>query len=154
SPATAPFKRLRAYDMVSPDYSLAVRDKTLKPLQVGGSISSGDEPFYGDISVDLIPNEAVRIPTVGPGARILRMHATPEGPVTIVHDGADNWFAKSAQRMRVRLVVELAIPRATFGSEFADVDWNDIISFAPHQSSSHDAAANEVEQAIGISHSM
>lgn len=154
SPATAPFKRLRAYDMVNPDYSLGVRDKTLKPLKIGGSISSGDEPFYGDISVDLLPEEAVRVPTVGPGARVLRMHANPEVPVTLVHDGADNWFVRSSARERIRLVVELAIPRSTFGSEFADVDWSELAPLVPKQPVAHEAAFNEVAQAVGVSHAM
>ena len=124
SPATAPFKRLRAYDWVEADYSLHVRDKSLQKLSAGGTAAAGDEPFYGDISVDLIPGQPVRIPTVGPGARILRMHFNPELAVDVLHDGADNWFLRGATRARVRLVVELAIPRDTFGREFADVDWS------------------------------
>jgi hypothetical protein len=124
SPATAPFKRLRAYDWVDADYALHVRDKALQKMSVGGSAGPGDEPFYGDLSVDLIPGQPVRIPTVGPGARILRMHVNPEVPVEMLHDGADNWFVRGTTRARVRLVVELAIARDTFGREFADVDWS------------------------------
>ena len=40
SPATAPFKRLRAYDAVDDDYSLRVRDRTLRVVPVGGAISN------------------------------------------------------------------------------------------------------------------
>ncbi len=96
SPATAPFKRLRAYDWVDPDYSLHVRDKSLKPIPVGGTLGPGDEPFYGDMSVDLLPGQPVRIPTVGPGARILRLHTNPEVAVDAFRDGADNWFVRGA----------------------------------------------------------
>jgi hypothetical protein len=150
SPATAPFKRLRAYDWVDPDYSLRVRDKALKPVPVGGSVGSGDEPFYGDMSVDLLPDQPVRIPTVGPGARLLRLHANPEVPVDVLRDGADNWFVRGSDRVRVRLVMEIAIPRATFGSDLADVDWSalDVGQTSPH---THDAAFQQVAQAIGIS---
>jgi Transglutaminase-like superfamily len=153
SPATAPFKRLRAYDWVDPDYSLRVRDKSLKPMPVGGTASSADEPFYGDLSVDLLPDQPVRIPTVGPGARLLRFHANPEVPVDVFRDGADNWFVRGAERMRVRLVMEIAIPRAAFGSDFADVDWSalDIGQAPPHL---HDASFQQVSQAIGISRGM
>lgn len=153
SPATAPFKRLRAYDWVDPDYSLRVRDKSLKPMIVGGSASQNDEPFYGDLSVDLLPDQPVRIPTVGPGARILRFHANPEVPVDVFRDGADNWFVKGPSRTRVRLVLEIAIPRASFGSDFADVDWSalDIGQAIPHL---HDAAFQQVAPAVGISRGM
>lgn len=150
SPATAPFKRLRAYDSVDPDYSLRVRDKTLKPMTVGGSASQADEPFYGDLSVDLLPDQPVRIPTVGPGARVLRFHANPEVPVDVFRDGADNWFVRGSTRVRVRLVLEIAITRASFGSDFGDVDWSalDIGQTMPHL---HDAAFQQVAHAVGIS---
>lgn len=159
SPATAPFKRLRAYDWVDADYSLKVRDKSLRAVPVGGSVGPGDEPFYGDMSVDLIPGQPVRIPTVGPGARILRLHANPEVPVEVVRDGADNWFVRGQSRVRVRLVMEIAIVRDTFGRAFADVDWSVLdavegaLRAAGGQSGAHlhDAAFREVAQAIGIS---
>jgi hypothetical protein len=161
SPATAPFKRLRAYDWVDADYSLKVRDKQLRAIAVGGAAGQGDEPFYGDMSVDLIPGQPVRIPTVGPGARVLRLHVNPEVPVEVVRDGADNWFVRGQKRERVRLVVELAIARDTFGRDFADVDWGplDAIETAKLGSAAaaprlHDAAFREVAQAIGISRAM
>ena len=158
TPATAPFKRLRAYDWVDADYSLRVHDKSLHQLPVGGGVTGADEPFYGDLSVDLIPGEPVRVPTVGPGARILRMHVNPEVPVEAVHDGADNWFVRGQARLRVRVVVELAIPRDTFGREFADVDFAalDTIERAAGKplGRPHEAAVNEVAQAIGVSRQM
>jgi hypothetical protein len=180
TPATAPFKRLRAYDWVDNDYSLRVRDKSLRAIPVGGSVNAGDEPFYGDMSVDLLPGQPVRIPTVGPGARVLRMHAQPEVAVEVLHDGADNWFVRGTQRTRVRLVMEIAISRDTFGREYGDVDWTvldaldvnraalaagfrtaagaaDRLGFASPGSPGarlHEAAFNEVAQAIGISRAM
>ncbi len=176
SPATAPFKRLRAYDGVDADYALHVRDKQLQKINAGGTLATGDEPFYGDLSVDLIPGQPVRIPTVGPGARVLRMHANPEVPFDVVRDGADNWFVRGTTRARVRLVMELAIPRDTFGREFADVDWSVLDSLEQNRAAFatppangggrgagrslpagarlHDAAFNEVAGAVGISRAM
>lgn len=161
SPATAPFKRLRAYDWVDADYSLRVRDKSLSVIAVGGAVGQGDEPFYGDLSVDLIPGQPVRIPTVGPGARILRLYANPEIAVEVVRDGADNWFARGKERKRVRLVVELAIPRDTFGRDFTDVDWSTLDALEMSRAAAgtagaklHEAAFHEVAQAIGISRAM
>jgi hypothetical protein len=154
SPATAPFKRLRAYDAVEQDYSLRVRDKTLRSITPSGSVGPGDEPFYGDMTVDLVPDQPVRIPTVGPGARLLRVHVNPETNVDVVRDEADNWFLRGSTRARVRLVMQLAIPRATFGSEFADVDWTALDKFVHTQPTAHQAPAAEVAQAVGVSRSM
>ena len=151
SPATAPFKRLRAYDAVDAAYTLRVQSRTLKPVAVGGAVGPGDEPFYGDLSVDLVPGQPVRVPTVGPGARLLRMHVSPAVPVTVLRDGVDNWFVRGTSAGRVRLVVEIAIARATFGSDFADVDWADLDKLGHPQPAAHHAAALEVAQAIGVS---
>lgn len=151
TPATVPFKRLRAYDAVSADYTLRVADKGLHSLSVGGTLAEGEEPFYGDLTVDLATDRPVRIPTVGPGARILKAHTTPEVNVTFQRDGADNWFARSASPGRVRLVVQLAIPRATFGSEFADVSWSELARRAPVEVPPNRAAFEEVATAVGIS---
>ncbi|AUX40829.1 hypothetical protein SOCE26_022300 [Sorangium cellulosum] len=154
SPATAPFKRLQAYDAVRADYSLVVRDRTMKPIKGDSVVSAGDEAFYGDIAVDLVPNEPVRIPTVGPDTRLVRMHVNPPTPVDLLRDGADNWFVRGATSARVRLVVQLAIPRATFGSDFAGVTWSDLEPYRTPQEASHEAAFKRVAQAIGVSTAM
>jgi transglutaminase-like putative cysteine protease len=159
SPSTAPFKRLRAFDWIDTDYSLTVRDKALHPVRVGGSVAVVDEPFYADLSVDVVPSQPARIPSVGPSARILHMHVNPEVPVEMLHDGADNWFIRSTSSVRVHLVMELAIARDTFGRDFDDVDWGvlDAVEAAAAKASrfptshAHDAAYALVAQAIGIS---
>lgn len=151
SPATAPFKRLRAFDAVDAAYTLRVRSRSLKPVSVGGAVGPADEAFYGDLSVDLVAGQPVRIPTVGPGARLVRMHVSPAGPVSVVRDGADNWFVRGASSGRVRLIVELAIPRVTFGSDFADVSWNALDKLSHLEPALDDAAFGEVARAIGIS---
>jgi hypothetical protein len=97
----------------------------------------------------------VRIPTIGPGARILRLHVNPEVPADVLHDGADNWFVRGTTRVRVRLVMELAISRDTFGREFADVDWSALDAASGRAGARlHDAAVAEVAQAIGVSRAM
>jgi hypothetical protein len=154
SPATAPFKRLRAYDAVDAAYTLRVQNRALRPVPVGGAVGPGDEPFYGDLSVDLVPGQPVRIPTVGPGARLVRIHVEPAVPVTVLRDGADNWFVRGASPGRVRLVVELAIARAAFGSDFADVEWSELDKLGHPQPATHRAAFLEVAQAIGVSRAL
>ncbi|HRI67080.1 MAG TPA: transglutaminase-like domain-containing protein [Polyangium sp.] len=153
-PSTMPFKRLRAFDTVLDDYTLAVRDKTLRALPVGGALATNEEPFYGDFTVALVAGEPVRIPSVGPDARILRMHSNPEVDLDVVRDGADNWFVKAHVRKDVRLVVELGIVRQTFGSPFAEVRWQRLAPLVPPQPAAHRAAFQEVAKAIDISTSM
>ncbi|MBK8258966.1 MAG: transglutaminase family protein [Polyangiaceae bacterium] len=154
SPATAPYKRLRAYDSVGADYTLRVRSRGLKPVPVGGTLQAGEETFYGDLSVDLLPEEPVRIPTVGPDARVLRVHVEPEAQVEISRDGADNWFVRGKVRQRVRLIEQLAIARSVFGSPFGDPEWSELAPHVEPPPVVHLAAFEEVARAIGISRAM
>lgn len=154
SPATAPFKRLRAYDAVGPDYTLRVRSRALKTIPVGGTLHAGDETFYGDISVDLVPDEPVRLPTVGPDARVLRAHLNPDAQVELLRDGADNWFVRGKVRQRVRIIEQLAVARATFGSAFGDPEWADLALHLEAPPVAHQAAFDEVARTIGISRNM
>jgi hypothetical protein len=153
SPTTAPFKRLRAYDSVDAAYVLRVADKGTHLISIGGQAEASDESFYGDFSVDLLPDELVRIPTVGPGARVIKLHLTPSTSASLLRDGADNWFIRGTERKRVRVVMQLAIPRATFGSDFRDVGFDElgrhVPRFAPHAEQ-----AAKVFEAIGVSKSM
>ncbi|WP_284721340.1 transglutaminase domain-containing protein [Polyangium sorediatum] len=154
TPSTAPFKRLRAFDAVLDDYTLAVRDKTLRPVPIGGTLAPGEETFYGDFSVGLVPDQPVRIPNVGPGSRLLRLSSNPETRIEVLRDGADNWFVRGHDRKEVRLVVQLGIPRAAFGSAFTDVGWTELDRLVPPQPTTHRAAFAQVADAIGISRAM
>lgn len=120
SPTTAPYKRLRAYDGVVADYTLTVMDSTLTPVLHGGGVSAGEDAFFGDLTVDVLPGEPVRIPTVGPGTRVVRSSTQPPMSLEIVRDGAENWFVRGSTRARVRLVLQLAIPQDAFGGVFLD----------------------------------
>lgn len=154
SPTTTPFKRLRAFDAVADDYTLSVADPSLAIVPVGGTVEPGDEPFYADLSVELSPNEPVRLPTVGPGSRVLKVHLSPspaEQPV-LLRDGAENWFIRGTEQKRVRLVMELSISRATFGSRFdPSADWSTLERLVPRASARHPAQAARVLEAVGVS---
>lgn len=121
TPATAPYKRLRAYDGVAADYTLTVMDSTLVPIAEGGVVKPGEDAFFGDMTVDVAPGEPVRIPTIGPGARVVRSTTQPPVPMELVRDGAENWFVRGRVRARVRLVLQLAAPREAFGGVFPEV---------------------------------
>ncbi|PIE05541.1 MAG: hypothetical protein CSA75_04210 [Sorangium cellulosum] len=131
SPATAPYKRLRAYDGVRADFSLTVSDVGLVPILEGGVVRSGEDAFFGDFTVDVVPGEPVRIPTVGPGARIVRRASQPPMPFELVRDGAENWFVRAGVRVRMRLILQLAAPRAAFGGSFPDTDLSDLLPVPP-----------------------
>ncbi len=152
-PAVTPFKRLYAYDSLDEGFELVVHDKLQRPLDVGGEARPDDDQFYGDLFVDMVPGVPVRIPSVGPGARALVARTEPALHFDLQRDGADNWFIVGDVRKRVRLVLELAIPRRAFGSEFGEASWGELARSVPALPPVARAAANEVLSTIGISQS-
>lgn len=125
SPSTAPFKRLAAYDTVEADYTLGVRNAHTTSLAVSPTPppDASEEQFYADMVVDLAAGRRVRIPSVGPGTRVLRARAgvgTQDIHFTLYQDGAENWFIEGDVTTRARLVMELSIPRQAFGGDFGN----------------------------------
>ena len=153
-PAVTPFKRLFAYDRVDETLELVVGDKTLTDLEIGGSVRAGDDSFYADMVVDLAENTAVRVPSVGPGARVLAAHTYPPTTFSLKRDGAENWFIRATERKRVRLVMQLAIDRATFGSEFADASWSSLQREVAPLPAVARTAALEVATQIGVTRAL
>ena len=157
NPSTAPFKRLRAYDQVQQDYSLTVENEHVKVMKTGSPATphANEDLFYADMIVDVTPDiiKPARIPSVGPGARILRARAgvgTTDVPVTFLNDGADNWFVVSTGRStRARLVMEIAVPRAALGGEFGDPSWAELRP-GPPVPAPVSRAAHDVAKRIGI----
>ncbi len=131
SPSIAPFKRLYAFDAVNPALELTVFEPSLSPLPVGGELGPGEDAFYADLFVDLVAGADVRIPSVGPGARVLSANTVPKFTIQLFKDGAENWFVRSKETKRVRLLMQLATNRSTFGSEFADVSFEALRIQAP-----------------------
>lgn len=160
SPSTAPFKRLSAFDEVDASYTLSVRDPHLRRLEVGKPTASplpNEDIFYADMIVDLHPDKETRIPSVGPGTRILRARAgigTSDIAVTFTRDGADNWFVNGGRETRARLVMELAIPRAALGGDFGDPSWAELSLPTASVSPKIQRAATEVHKRIGVSTAM
>jgi Transglutaminase-like superfamily len=155
TPSTAPFKRLLAFDVVDSSYTLSVRDPRLVPLapRTPAAADGTDDSFFADLVVDLVPDRPVRIPSVGPGAKIVRAHAgvgSTDVSVRFLHDTADNWFVVGDVSTRARLVMELAIARASFGGAFAEPSWSDLPKASPLPANVARAAA-EVAARIGVS---
>ncbi len=155
TPSTAPFKRLETFDAVHDDYRLYVRDERLVQLLPSESPGTDTEPFYADLVADVAPDRSTRIPSVGPGARIVRARlgvGTADVALRVMHDGADNWFLEAPGMQapfRGRLVMELAVPRATFGGPLADPAWSDLpfVAALP-ENVARDAAV--VRAAVGV----
>jgi len=154
TPAVTPFKRLYAYDSVSESAELAVSDRRLRKVESGGGALPGEDQFFGDLFVDLVPSVPVRIPTPGPGARVLASRVEPNVPLEIVRDGADNWFVVGNAHQRIRLVLELAVPRAAFGAPFPDVSWASLVPRAPLLPPAVRDAARDVLHVLGLSQSV
>lgn len=156
TPSTAPFKRLQAFDAVTNDYQLYVRDPALVPLPVNAQIASdgSDEQFFADLVIDVAPGRRARIPSVGPGARVVRARlgiGAQDVAMRLTRDGADNWFAEGLDATsRARLVMEVTIARGVFGGEFADAGWGQLppVGKLPERPAK---AARDVAAAIGVS---
>ena len=154
SPSTAPFKRLSAYDTVDANYTLSVRDSHAMPLAVSPTPApdASEEHFYADMVVDLAAGRKVRIPSVGPGARVLRARAgvqTQDVKFTLYKDGAENWFIEGDVTTRARVVMELSIPRAAFGGDFGNPTRAELRPVPPLPPNVQTAAA-QVAQKIGV----
>jgi transglutaminase-like putative cysteine protease len=158
TPPTAPFKRMQAFDAVGADYKLRVSDEHQTTVPVSGTTGPGDDVFYANMVVDVAPGRGARIPSVGPGSRIVRASLTNGGEevnLRIVRDGAENWFldAPGARAsFKGRLVMELSIARGAFGGPMADVAWDRLSVPALPPNVEKDAA--QVRSAIGVNHDM
>jgi hypothetical protein len=158
TPSTAPFKRLIAVDAVVGSFALVVHEPALVAIQTvrQAAADGSEEQFYGDMVVDLEPGKRVRIPSVGPGAKVLRARAgvgATDVGFHLFRDGADNWFIEGDRQVRARFVIETTIPRRTFGGEFGDPGWSDLPEPAPLPANVAEDA-NKVALAIGVSHAL
>lgn len=149
TPDLTPYKRLHVLDAVRDDYTLYVREPRQEVVPVRAGAADGEERFFADLQVRLPANEPVRIPTPAPGTRALGFTASPSEALTLLRDGADNWFVRAPRDADVRLVLELAAPRSAFAAEFADVPWR-ALPVVPPQPVSHRAAYERVASAIGL----
>jgi hypothetical protein len=155
SPSTAPFKRLSVFDSVDASYTLSVRDAHTSPLPVmpAPAPDASEEQFYADMVVDLVAGQKIRVPSVGPGARVLRARAgvgTQDVRFQLWKDGAENWFIEAESTTRARVVMELSIARAAFGGDFGNPSWAELLPVAPLPASVQ-RSASEVTAKIGVS---
>lgn len=151
TPAIPPFKRMYAFDAVNAQLELIVADPGLAPLRVGGRVAAGDDQFMGDVSLQLSAGDLVRIPSVGPGARIVGFRLEPPADATLLADSAENWFIRSTQAGARRLHIHLAIDHAVFGSHFKPVSWEALSKALPPRPNVVFDSAEAVLRRIGVS---
>ena len=148
-PSILPYKRLFAFDAIDHNFSLIVSDRSLSELVVGGQVLATDDVFFGDFEVDLVKEVAVRIPSVGPDAHVLALQVDPPRTVSLLHDGADNWFVRAKEGGRVRIVMQVSIDRQTFGSQFLPVGRAALRPYLPQLPEPVVSGASEVLAHIG-----
>jgi hypothetical protein len=150
-PSVAPFKRTWAYDAVDERFELVVANKRLDSLSTGTVVRDGDDQFFGSLAVALLADVPVRIPTVGPETRLVASAVSPPQRLEFLHDGADNWFVRSAQSGDVRLTLQLAIERRSFDTRLADPSWEKLQAWLPPIPPSVFDATAVVLQRLGVS---
>lgn len=150
-PSVLPFKRLYAFDRLEADLSFGVFDEELSSVEVGGAVEHTEDAFFADFAVDVVGGVPVRIPSVGPGARIRALHVDPPQEVQVLEDSAENWFLEGSYNARVRVVMQLSIERQVFGSTFRNVAWATLAPHAPAVPANIADEAREIAKHIGVS---
>jgi transglutaminase-like putative cysteine protease len=126
NPATAPYKRLSAFDEVGagPDYELRVASSEMVPVPVlGARDTPGRERFWGSVSLVLEPGERAELPSVAAGMRVLSYKTEPPVELEFLRDGADNYAVAApalGERTAVRLVYLVDAPSFYFRGVAAD----------------------------------
>jgi hypothetical protein len=151
-PSVAPFKRFDAKDTVGPDFLLRVGDRTLRPLQTGGGRRPGRELFYGSVVVLASGGAPVPIPSVAPGARILRWETTPAARARFFKDGADNHSVAVEGTGLVRLNFLTDAPTSYFGGAIPPLLLAEVpVALRPRLPSGVRSAALAVLSRLGVS---
>ncbi len=151
TPAIPPFKRQFAYDAVNERLELVVAEPALRRLTIGGKPRSDDDQFFGEIDLAPAADRPFRIPSVGPAARVIGARTEPPGAFALWFDSAENWFVQTRDGAPTRLVVHLAIDRATFGSPFGATTWERLEAYLPPRPAMLRSVANPVLGELSLS---
>lgn len=149
-PLSMPFKRLYAFDRVEDDWSLGVSEGPLRTLPEKGEVRAHEDVFFADFQVDAATGAMVRIPSIGPGARLLALAVEPPAEVTVLEDSAGNWFLQSEQAGVLRVIYESAIVRDVFGGIFPQVSWETLRKEGAALPASVQPVAEQVLAHIGV----
>lgn len=101
NPDVVPYKRLSAFDLVSPDLALTVASTARSRLPVGGKLEPTRDRFWGDVQLTLSGETPVALPSVAPDMRVLSFEITPPVSLIFEKDSADNFTVRAAERTAV-----------------------------------------------------
>jgi len=149
-PLSMPFKRLYAFDRVNADWSLGVSPGALRPLETSGEVRGHEDVFYADFQIDVEPGGLVRVPSIGPGARILAWSVEPPASLELLEDPAGNWFVRGREAKVLRIIYESAIARDVFGGVFPNVSWNSLRQLGAELPGNVRPVAERVLSHIGV----
>jgi hypothetical protein len=157
TPAIPPFKRLYAYDAVDAQFQLVVSDGGPFRVAVGEGVkpaTSLDDQFYGDLQLTLQSGVAERIPSVGPGARLIAARLQGDVRFKVEQDSAENWFLSADRDGTFQLTMHLAIPRAVFGSAYGDPEWREVERLASDVPAAVKRRGVELANNLGVSRNL
>jgi transglutaminase-like putative cysteine protease len=150
TPEVAPFKRSIAYDAVDADFELFVSDRHLVPVGRSDNVTPTTEAFHAALDLSLNANQPLRIPTVGPGARVRVAHTDPSVAFQIMKDSAENWFVQSPDSRAVRLVLQIAVDRRSFGTPLPHSSYAVLAAALPAVPDIVKDNAREVAELLGV----
>jgi hypothetical protein len=151
-PSIAPFKRTHVFDTVDQDFDLAVSEPRLRPVTLSPAPGAGDDQFFGDLVMDSVPGEWIRVPSVGANMAIYSAHIEPETPFGFYVDRADNWFLRAPEgRGRLRLVMHVGAARAFFDERIEASSYSELVSELPKVPANVEHVASQVLQRLGVS---
>lgn len=156
-PSVAPFKRLHAYDQVADSYVLSETGEPRHEVAISEP-AANDVVFEAKLSLTVASGVPLRLPTPGPGARLLAAEAvTMQNPkavdFTIRSDAADNWDFETTTSGPVVLVLRVAVSPDAFGGDFADPSWESLPAVPALPRRAQESAA-QVTRAIGVSRTL
>lgn len=120
NPTVAPLRRNVAFDRVEDDYRLTIAATPRRPVPLVGDRTArpGRELFWGDLRVELAGDDEP-LPSVAPDMRLLALRTEPPeaaAGLTVVRDGADNYYLRGPYRGEVRVVFLVDADQAYFSA--------------------------------------
>ena len=159
-PSVAPFKRLHAYDTIADSYVLSESGQSPRTVTPEAA-EPNDVIFQARLAVTVERGVPARLPTPGPGARLLAIEvAHDEGgtrgrPVVAVvrSDAADNWDLEAAESGPLVVDLRVAVSPDAFGGDFGDPQWEQLPAATPLPGRARDSAS-QVARTIGVSRNL
>ena len=117
NPTVAPFKRDLSFDRVAPTGELEQSGAGLRAIRPSDRAQrSGDELFWGHVTVELRAGKRTPIPSVAPTAALVHAQSTPRRALTFYRDAAGNFSVSAKRGGTVSLRYLLAAPSAYFAA--------------------------------------